>query len=198
MKDRLISRYFVKPARVLDDEIDPALHKTTNLLMHRVGTIARKFQINMDQRQLPWPLPVDEKPKTKIVPASPIGSYDYLDEPQYDADIGICVLRSLQDIDPAVAHLALRDRQFLHLCLLTYEELPSYSTEKDRDTHRGVMALPVQSLSEFEVFRNQEGSEFRTNRLQAGRMTIECIQELTDAKLMELIFGACGKRLPSK
>ena len=192
MQNHLISRYFVKPTCHSDQPklLDHALRRKTDHLMKRFDAIAQKCRIPLDQQQSPWPFPVDEEPVDAIIPPHVMGSYDYLDDAQFDADIGFCVVSSLSDVDPAIAHLALRDRQFIHLCLLTHDPLPTYELEIDRDAYRGVMALPAKPLSSIQTFRDYEKSDFIKNPLQAGIMSIASVEEISDKKLRALLWNA--------
>lgn len=132
-----------------------------------------------------WPYPQND---STIITSENEGTYAHLRSPAFDADMAICVVPSIEKADGVIAELWLRERQLLHICLLTLFPLPEY--EEDPDLYRGLLALPVATKREsgsviYQTIheKNEDGSIILPIAGSARLMTIDSFDAIGQRKL---------------
>lgn len=141
-------------------------------------------------RTNPWPVPRNNG--LSLIHCDSDMNYDYLNEDKYAGDIAVCVMPTIDYVDGAVGTLLLRElnrqRNLLHLCILTAEELPDY--DKKPELYKGILALPtgIKKRGDCQFFeplttKNSDGSICFTNAAQARVLTIDSFPEINQRKI---------------
>lgn len=115
-------------------------------MVHRFSQSARDLRLPVKISRHLWPSPDRFPPSSQSI-ALGLASDDlaYLDSEEFDADIGICVLRNIQDADHILGRLLVRSNRYRLLCLWTIEELPDFADRQCAEFLRQLMVIPTDS-----------------------------------------------------
>lgn len=146
----------------------------------------RRHGVRFSDRVLPWPEPKSDK---EFVLCSDL-NYSHLDGEAYDADVALCYVESLEDVDPVLGYLLYRRRaKFQHIGVITEKELPQ---EHSSNTYRGLLAVPLNSARQgngfFEPYPEDDQVDGRYPFLRKnGILSFHAVEHLRGERLSQLI-----------
>ncbi len=113
-------------------------------MVHRFSQSARELGFPVSISRHLWPSP-ERFPHTSQSIALKTEGDDlaYLDSDDFDADIGICILRNIEDADHILGRLLVRANRYRVLCLWTVENLPNLDDERTVTFFRQLMVIPT-------------------------------------------------------